>query len=211
MTNEYQTISSSSERLGQTLDQLMRQRDIDGVRLSKGTGIPTTTINRLRHGMPNSNPTLLTLLPIAEFFSITVSQLIGETSMAAQPIISSIPLIPWQEAIKPPNLQHKSHLSVFSENIYSKDAFALIVEEDNYQEISKGTLVLIDPQRAPEQGNIILIFRKTQNNTSLKKLLIEESNMFLQSLVYDKHIEKFSEDDQIIGILVEYKKYLLKD
>ncbi|KTC94848.1 helix-turn-helix domain-containing protein [Legionella feeleii] len=210
MHSEYRTNSSPSEKLGKILNQLMKQYEIDGVQLSHYTGIPTTTINRLRQGIPNGNPTLLTLIPIAQHFSITVSQLIGESCLTPEPAMSSLPLISWDEAINPSKVKNISQLSVLSENSYSKDAFALIVEGDNYQDFSRGTLLLIDPQLTPQDGNIVLISSKMQRTPILKKLLVENSVYFLKSMIYEKHIEKFDENDYIIGVLAEYKRYLLK-
>lgn len=55
----------------------MNECELDDVVLSKHTGVPYTTIARLRNS-PNSNPTSSTLRPIAQFFDITIDQLLGD-------------------------------------------------------------------------------------------------------------------------------------
>ncbi len=69
---------SPAQRLSAILNHLMAESKIDGVQLSRRTGIPVTTINRLRKNDADNNPTLSTLVPLAHFFAITVSQLIGD-------------------------------------------------------------------------------------------------------------------------------------
>ena len=109
---------SPAKRLSNALNQLMIEHNIDGVLLSKNVGIPTTTINRLRKGDPTNNPTLTTLVPLAEFFSITVSQLIGDeplpkSSSRHHPEIplslTYLPLLSWGEVIGWPSTINQKH------------------------------------------------------------------------------------------------------
>src|SRR3990167_10478670 len=64
-------------RLRDNLLRLMKNHDTNMTLIFKQTGVPITTIQRICKD-PNANPTLASLIPIAEYFSITLAQLIGE-------------------------------------------------------------------------------------------------------------------------------------
>ena len=87
---------SPAQRLSAILNHLMAESRIDGVQLSRRTGVPVTTINRLRKNDVDNNPTLSTLVPLANFFVITVSQLIGDgPEKSTVKFIARGPSTPW--------------------------------------------------------------------------------------------------------------------
>src|SRR5581483_6132788 len=67
---------ASFHGLSKNLSLLMFENNIDSPTLSRYTNVPVATINRLKAN-PASNPTLASLLPIANYFSISLNQLIG--------------------------------------------------------------------------------------------------------------------------------------
>ena len=67
-------------QLGKRLQYLMMKLGIDETFLSTQTHVAKANISRLKND-PASNPTLATLKPLADFFGITVSQLLGEVPL----------------------------------------------------------------------------------------------------------------------------------
>ena len=63
-------------KLNYILSKLMSNSSIDDTLLSKETGIPISTIKRMRLN-EEANPTSTTLAPIASYFKITIDQLLG--------------------------------------------------------------------------------------------------------------------------------------
>lgn len=63
--------------LSANLKVLMSLSKINASELARRTGIAQPIIHRLSTGQ-NTNPKLATIKPIARYFSVTVSQLIGE-------------------------------------------------------------------------------------------------------------------------------------
>jgi len=59
------------------LYRLMESRKVELKDISKATGIPKANISRLLNDK-TSNPTLNTLIPLARYFDISVSDLIGD-------------------------------------------------------------------------------------------------------------------------------------
>ena len=73
--------TSSIPSLKNILSLLMDECDIDDITLSRETNIPISTISRMRL-RSDSNPTASTLRPIAKFFSISISQLLGDEPLS---------------------------------------------------------------------------------------------------------------------------------
>ena len=73
--SSYQSKKMTS--LQEVLSFLMVEGDIDDASLSRETGIPASTISRMRLNT-EANPTASTLRPIAKYFSISISQLLGD-------------------------------------------------------------------------------------------------------------------------------------
>jgi len=67
--------------LQEVLSFLMDEGDIDDATLSRETGIPASSISRMRLNT-EANPTAATLRPIAKYFSISISQLLGDEDIS---------------------------------------------------------------------------------------------------------------------------------
>src|SRR3989338_4638201 len=94
--------------LSTNLKTLMGLAKINASELARRTGIAQPIIHRLSTGQ-NTNPKLATIKPIASYFTVTVSQLIGENALPNDPTyavnmaqsgFNRVPLITWKDAIK---------------------------------------------------------------------------------------------------------------
>ena len=65
------------EKLCENLNFLMTKNVLNASELARSTGLPASTIKKIRNH-DNPNPTLATLRPLAQYFSISLSQLIGD-------------------------------------------------------------------------------------------------------------------------------------
>lgn len=70
------------------LKKLMDLHQINDKDLSDSTGVPTANISRLKNNL-TCNPTLGTLLPIAKYFGVTVSELIGDVTPSSKQLVDS--------------------------------------------------------------------------------------------------------------------------
>lgn len=210
-----------ARRLSEILNQLMTECDIDGVRLSKNTGVPVTTINRLRKGDPANNPTLTTLVPLAEFFTITVSQLIGDEPLSDdrrggehKPTLvawKSIPHLTWEQAGR--WLESKEKLATeisqwtATDILISDNAFAITMEGDSmYPRFPEGTLFIIEPAQPIMNRDFVVILPKNHSKPLFKQVLIDGSDYYIKSLNKDfKEIKKvlLNDDHKIIGVMVQ--------
>lgn len=205
-----ETKQRSSAHLSRVLGHLMAEHNVDGVQLSKHTGVPTTTINRLRNADPHTNPTLLTLQPIAHFFSINISQLVGEEPLPNTAIrnqkITRLPILTWKQALSWPSMDNQIISTVITEHEYSKNAFALTVIEDLSEKIEKGSLLLIDPSATPLHLDYLLVHKQDLKSPSLKQFIIEDSEKYLRSLYSKAIVTPLTGEFKILGVVIEYKK-----
>ncbi len=66
-----------SEKLCKNLNMLMTEARLNAGELSRRINLPASTIKKIRTHH-HSNPTLSTLAPLAKYFSLTISQLVGD-------------------------------------------------------------------------------------------------------------------------------------
>lgn len=205
------------EQLKNNLTFLMTERHISASQLARETGIPPTTIKRIRNSV-NSNPTLVSLLPIAKFFGVSVSQLLGETHLSIHKVLSNqnqhetphayLPIITWEQAISPQDINMlEIDYAVAGKNL-SAQSYALIVQENDWKKFSKGTLLIIDPQITPESGDYVIAYDRNENKVTVKQIILKNDGKYLKSLINENQFIELSENQKVLGIIVEYRAEL---
>ncbi len=205
------------DKLSKNLNLLMEELRISADELGRRTSLPASTIKKIRNRY-NPNPTLTTLLPLAKFFSITLSQLVGQEPLPKHRIkgaykenietICHIPVLSWEEAIAWPKTIDQDHNTVTTEFNYSKNSFALMVEEDGWENLSIGTALLVDPSVKAEHRDFIISYKEAQSIPSLKQVLYDEGQLYLKPVVTGYNISIFTPEHRILGVVVEYRKNL---
>jgi len=213
-------VAAMFSKLCDNLNLLMEEAHLSADELGRRTGLPSSTIKKIRNRY-NPNPTLTTLLPLAKFFSITLGQLVGNEPLPNNRIkgtykenmetIRYIPILSWEEAITWPNTYDEYHNTVSTEYEYDRHAFSLIVEEDHWENLAKGTALLIDPSLKASHRDFIITYKSGQNTASLKQLLLDEDQMYLKPIIQGYNISVLTSEHTILGIVVEYKKNLRRN
>lgn len=207
-----------SEKLSKNLNLLMAESRLNAEELSRRIGLPASTIKKIRNN--DSNPTLSTLSPLAKYFSLTISQLVGDEPFPESRIkgsykinletLNQVPLIAWHEAIIWPTAYNPSRATVTTEHRYSKNAYALLVEEDNWENLAKDTALLVEPALEVEHRDFIIVHKNGQKIPTLKQALLDEGQMYLKPVTQGYNIAVFTPEHKILGVIVEYKKHLKK-
>lgn len=205
------------EKLSDNLNFLMTEARISADELGRRTGIPASTIKKIRNRY-NPNPTLTTLLPLAQYFTITLDQLVGNEPLPETRVKGSyqmnaeklrqIPVLSWEESICWPNTIERSHLTTTTENNYGVTAYALIVEEDNWENLARNTLLLVDPMLEVEHRDYIVVHKQGQKKPALKQALFDEGQIYLKPITREYPIATLTSEHKILGVVVEYKKNL---
>lgn len=204
------------DKLSNNLNLLMAETRLNANELARRTGVPPSSIKKIRNN-DNPNPTLTTLGPLANFFSITVSQLIGDAPLKLEMnqaqstmlnLASQIPIISWDQAASLPIILNKEHPFVFAERQYSKNTFGLVIDENINEQFTKGTLILVDYNATFKGHDYALVLKENQKKPSIKQILIEDDQIYFKSLIVDNVIIQKSSDYTILCVVMEYRNYL---
>lgn len=205
------------DKLSDNLDKLMTDAHISADELGRRTNIPASTIKKIRNRY-NPNPTLATLLPLAQYFSVTLDQFVGIEPLSREPIkglfkenykiIRDIPILSWKEVVDWPSTRNQSHGTVTSECDYSPNSYALVVEEDGWECLAKGTILLVDPVLVAKHRDFAIIYKEGQEISTLKQILYDEDQIYLKPFVEGYNIAQFTREHHILGVVVELKKRL---
>ncbi len=199
-----------TETLCENLRMLMFQENIKAVDLSKITSIPQATIHRMLSGESRS-PHKSSLTPIANFFSVTVEQLLGESSLSLMNKIrgeADVPVFFMRDfMLEKPNAHDFTSFSTVDSQLRQR-CVATTVEDDSMLPLfTPGTTIIIDPDRAIENGCYAVI-KLDSDSVALRQVIYDGNDRFLKPLNPDitKYgIKRFSDAGICYGILVQAK------
>lgn len=183
-----------------------RGRRLTDNELAEAVGMHQPTVTRLRQGKYR-DPKTETLAPVARFFNITVAQLRGEVPLpfsaeagnnnrigeapALYMTVRRVPLIATSTAGRWMDLESNARLAqvigwVPSAADCGPDAFAVIVEGPSMQapsapSFAPGECVIVDPERIPENGCVVLVELGSNQPPLLRQLVIEAGRVLLQA------------------------------
>lgn len=194
---------------GDVLRELMRREpDVTPSELARRTGVRQPTIHRLLE-KESANPKVSTLRPLAEYYSVTLSQMYGDEpldgSAAEQPsmphglkkrvrVVGQVPLITHGRAQEicsaPEPLTPRDGLrmiDVYSAADLSDRAFALEVLDDSMVSRSdpsfpKGTVIIVDPDRTPSPRNFVIAYVDGDAEVTFAQLVRTAGRLLLKPL-----------------------------
>lgn len=182
--------------------------------LHRNTGIAIPTIKRLQID-PAANPTMTTLLPIANFFNITINQLIGNELLPAEMTgyyedkrnWLKVPLINWGDALNWPNFEiKKDQPGVLVDIDVGKNPYALMVEDEDWYLISKGSILIINTNISPEHKDYTIVNKHGQFQPTLKQFLIDDGKIFLKPMNQYLPLSQFTKNYKTLGVLIQIRK-----
>ncbi|MFN7095993.1 MAG: helix-turn-helix domain-containing protein [Gammaproteobacteria bacterium] len=203
----------SPEKLGANLTLLMQENKVSVMQLHRNTNVPLTTIKRMMRSTPDTNPTVSSLLPIAEFFDITIDQLLGLVVLNSDNAIGAhienktfwvkVPILTWEEVVNWPEIDYNANRTVLTDIEISQSAFALIVEDD-WQLFPKGTTLIFDPEKKPKHHNYILVKNVEKNAISFYQLYYYDGLEYLKPPRAEYKTIQFEQNKHvIIGTLAQ--------
>lgn len=211
--------TNNKHELKDILSSLMEECDIDDAQLARETGIPASTISRIRTNS-KANPTASTLRPISKFFSISISQLLGDEPLPKDRLpgthnptyftTARMPIIEWEWIMswvtsRSENIKVKLQTWISTEKEVGPNTFALIIPTDSFGiAFRKGSTIIVDPSQYPVDGDLILIKIENEKNILLKQFLRDGFETYLRSVNPDiKNIMPLTESYTIIGTVIE--------
>jgi SOS-response transcriptional repressor LexA len=207
--------SASKNTLSQNLNFLISECRITLQELQKNTGVPVATIHRMRSN-ENINPTLGTLKPLADFFSISISQLIGDEPFEIDRTTGvykinkerwiKVPLLQWNMVSDWPNKSQKTELpTIATDKELSADAFALTIEDEDQLGFPHGAIILIDPNKPPHDKDFILAQKGQSKKPSIKRYVVYDGKEFLMPVNPRFELSELTPEYEILGIIVQLR------
>lgn len=191
-------------KLGSNLNKLLEREGLTSDDLSRLIGIPSTTIKRMRSG--DANPTLNSLLPIAEYFSVTLNQLISGDPLAKEFKASKLPLLSWEDCFNYDSTDYGTiSKTILTERNVSKKAFALIIKEDEQEFFPENSILIVEPEIEPKSGDYVIVANMKQHMAAIRKYIIEIDKIYLKPLIPGIEISTLTSIYKVLGVVLQYK------
>lgn len=152
------------ERLSENLNILMKRGRVTTNTLARQTNIPASTIKKLRNSS-NINPTLSTLIPIADYFSLSIERIlyddfsVNAMGLIVKPDIYQLPVISWEESILwPQSNDIFRHKKIITEQKFSEQAFALFLNNNDHSLLPGNSFLLIEPTMQAVNNDLVLVY-----------------------------------------------------
>lgn len=203
--------------LGEILRRLLFEKRIKAADLARELDIPRPTIHRLLTGK-SKRPHESSLIPIANFFSISVPQLLGEEplfkttneALNPQPALSKvnlIPLISWASLNDLKNALINAQQQITVTKDISGNCFATLMHDSSMEPLfPKNTILIFDPELTPKDRSFVLVHLHETNLPIFRQILIDADHKYLKPLNPDLHdfkMRTLSKKDVILGCLME--------
>lgn len=198
-----------SQQLAKNIKHYLNQTNTSPATLAQHSGIDKARISRLLSGK-TTNPQIETLKPIADFFNISLDELVGHNALTngkSHGIVIPIkrlliPVIAWKHITYWLNIkdQYLADETIDVTSHISPDSFALTIEDNEYQPLFRPQETLIvDPHTTAKNRDLLLI----QNNDEIRimQLLIDNENYFLKN-INNQTITK-TQPPQHYGVITE--------
>jgi len=203
-------------KLSANLKRLLINAKLSENELSRRIGIPQQMINRIITGK-NNNPKLETIMPIAAYFLVSVSQLIGDEDILLESRVSSehkgwnsVPLLDVKkinaDTIK--SLIAKPIATIKTDIAISSNGFAITMNDDSMEpKFPKKTILVFDPEIDMGNGKFCLLYIHGKY-VIFRQVFIRNSGISIKSLnpkYADFKSSQLQSNDKFLGVLVQAK------
>ncbi|MFN7096476.1 MAG: helix-turn-helix domain-containing protein [Gammaproteobacteria bacterium] len=186
--NDFHLDDSRRCYLIETIIALMKAKHLNETQLAKGCNLHQPTIHRLLSG-ETTDPRLSTLLQIADYFDISLNELIGKKASSEKGTsIKRIPIISWKEAIhgndfvSALNLNNWKNWSA-TEIDLSEHAYALYSKSSMEPRFPKNSLLLIEPNLSVTDGDLVIIKFQEADEVGIREIITDGPKKELKTLM----------------------------
>lgn len=190
---------------------LMQKIHLNEASLSRKTNIPQATLHKILAGK-TEDPRASTLKTLADFFNISIDELLTGTPPHKETSntnvnVQSIPIISWEDCIQAKDFISKLTASNWDDwavtEYLSKHAFALHSKSCLLPRFPKNTILFINPDSTPEDGDLVLVIYKNTSIATLRELSIDGPTQLLLPINPNTETTKLDKDIKILGLLVK--------
>lgn len=202
--------------IANVLNQLITQMGISEAALGRKIGVPRATINRLVSGK-TPDPRASTLKAIADFFEITIDQLLGEKLLLNQSqenelntnMNKRIPIIDWDKANQWSCINRGLASDVHSKWLLTDPnidggRFAIIFNgESMWPRFDADTILIVEPEKTPKNRDFVIAYIYETEEILFRQLIMDGKCSFLKPINDMFPTIQMSDIDKLIGIVVE--------
>ena len=173
--------------LHKRLRELLFEKNITPTELSNRIGISIPTIHRMVTGK-TKHPNNTALNAVANFFSISVSELINDNELnlniKKKNQFKDIPVLKFDQlGLK--KQEQISKINIIVNNV-SHNAFAIRMPDHSMSPfINKGSILVFDPEIKPVDRSYCLIKINNSNSYVIRQILIDINDVFIKSVNKD--------------------------
>lgn len=195
--------------------------------LAREVNLPQPTIHRIVTGQ-STRPYKSSLEPIAEFFAVSVEQLLGESSSLDEmwknepvasknhsPIVKNIPIVGWSQINELEEARQHNEKYIVALGNFSEGAFATVMPDSSMEPFFRcGTLLIVDPDHPAKDRSYVLAHLKENQLFIFRQLLIDGDDRYLKPLNPDLNqfrMRLLQSEDAIIGSLIESRNQYSQD
>lgn len=205
-----------AESLSIVLRTLMKKQGITVTELARRTGVPQPVVHRMAAG-ESDNPKIASLSPLAKFFNVNISQLIGDEPLTAVHVTAHesmlyrhwqrLPCLTWAEVAVYATQQLLPTVNryVASDCPVSTQAFATTMENTTMlPQFPEETVLIFEPmQKAQHQDFVLVAVPGDAVSVQFKQLLCDAETCYLKPLNIDFQIKELTTAYHILGTLVQ--------
>lgn len=203
------------KKLSSILKALMAEVRITESELARRTGVGQPVVHRIASG-ETDNPKVGTLSPIAKYFALSISQLVGDEPLPPNRLPGTfnpgvtgwqqLPLLSWEQALEWPHLTDfsKPTQSISTDLHMSEGSFALTVKDTTMEpRFPEGTVLLVDPGLQPTDRDYAIVHVDGYALPTFKQVLIDGSTTYLKPLNPDFKTIALDKKHKFLGVMVQ--------
>lgn len=202
-------------KLSSILTTLMKEEELSESELARRSGVGQPVINRIK-SENTSDPKLKTLRQLANYFDISISQLIGDEPLPKDRLKriydpkkhawSKVPLLTWEQI---PDWSHVPKQAPVVQRIstdveVSENAYAVIVKDTTMlPRFPEGTVLIIDSSHQPQDKDFAMVQLEGQRMPTFKQVLIDGDDMYLKPMNADFNTILVDAKPRFLGTMVQ--------
>jgi SOS-response transcriptional repressor LexA len=200
------------------LKRLMEREKINASELGRSIKLAQPIIHRLLTGK-NVNPKLATIRPIADYFDVTISQLIGEDLLVLDNQVGEgstwkqVPVLSWGDVVSVVDGEQKVIVSeqVSTDACVSESAYAVVIENTGLEpHFPKGAKVVVEPMRQSTDSDFLVVITGEGGDPHIRQVVSDGADSYLKSLnpaLSKMNMVRLENAHKILGVVVQVKLY----
>lgn len=208
MTND----SANTNSLSGVLNTLLKDKAITSGKLANQINVPRATINNIVQGK-TTDPRASTLEAIANYFEISVDQLLGKTSYKSNEtdVVPQklVPIIPWSQIGEKDyimnNFKAEQDIATIpiDINLEGKQFAMQVIGDAMWPQFEEGSIIIIDPNKIPKNRDFVVANIKQKEDVLFRQLYTEGHTYILKAFnsVFPSLV--MADQDFIIGTVIQ--------